>query len=101
MARRKTQGEQPSETLLLSDEDHGDVTGVDGAGPDEANKASTAADAADEAPQKVVPAAAEPKHEDIGNWEAIHWRGRPMWKHKRNGRTQHKRQEVWRERNLK
>ena len=53
--------------------------------------------------QNTVPSVelVEPEHKAIGNWDAILWRGRPMWRHKRTGQTLHKREEVWRLRNLK
>lgn len=41
------------------------------------------------------------EHADIGNWEAIRWRGRKMWRHRRTGATHYDRKEVWRQRNLK
>lgn len=60
-----------------------------------------------EVPEAVVEApvrAAEPEtpeHKAIGQWDAVYWRGRPLWRHRRTGSTLWKREEVWRLRNLK
>lgn len=43
----------------------------------------------------------EPEHVSIGIWEAVYWKSRPMWRHKRTGQTLFKRDEVNRLRNLK
>jgi len=62
------------------------------------NRAKAARAAANAKPDEDAP---EPEHADIGNWTATHWRGRPLWRHKRTGQTIFKRSEVWRLRNLK
>jgi hypothetical protein len=45
--------------------------------------------------------AAELEHNDIGLWEAVRWKGVPMWRHRRTGQNTFKRDEARRLRNLK
>jgi hypothetical protein len=42
-----------------------------------------------------------PAHKDIGLWEALSWKGRPIWRHRRSKVTLHRRDLVWKHRNLK
>ena len=67
---------------------------ADGISPDGAEQVP-------EEPSVPPEGSAEPEHKSIRNWEAFYWKSRPMWKHKRTGQTLHKRDEVWRLRNLK